>query len=116
MKPAAKVTAKDVASSNLILFGTPKSNSVLKRIAPGLPAGVLRDGAVFIYPNPENPSRYIVMWSAKVLSAPDSGLIAHSTMPLLMLPDYVSVKEGKIVSGGHFDNHWNLESDRRVRN
>jgi len=27
-------------------------------------------------------------------------------MPINLLPDYVEAKEGKIVSGGHFDNDW----------
>ncbi len=108
MKPAAKVTREDVASSNLILFGTPKSNAVLKRLAPSLPAGLLRDDAIFIYPNPENPSRYIVVWSGKLLSAPGPGLKAGWIMPLNLLPDYVEVKDGKVASGGHFDNEWSL--------
>jgi pimeloyl-ACP methyl ester carboxylesterase len=108
MKPAAKVTREDIASSNLILFGTAKSNAVLKRLAPALPASLLRDDAIFIYPNPENPSRYVVVWSGKLLSAPDPGLNAGWMMALNLLPDYVEVKDGKVVSGGHFDNDWNL--------
>jgi endo-1,4-beta-xylanase len=104
MKPASKVTRQDVESSNLILFGTPQSNAVLRRIASKLPAGP----DIFIYPNPENPSRYVVVWSAKLLSAPDPGLHAGWIMPLNLLPDYVKVKDGKVASGGHFDNEWSL--------
>jgi enterochelin esterase-like enzyme len=108
MKEAGKVTAEDVKSSNLILFGAPASNSVLKRIAPSLPASLLQPGTVFIYPNPENPDRYVVVWNAKILSAPDNGLRAGYILPVNLLPDYIRVKDGKVVSGGHFDSDWKL--------
>lgn len=110
MKHASKVTAEDVASSNLILFGTAQSNAVLRRMAPKLPAEQMGNGdgsyAVFIYPNPENASRYVVVWSGKLLSLAEQGLRAGWIMPLNLLPDYVRVKDGKIVSGGHFDSDW----------
>jgi len=32
-------------------------------------------------------------------------------MPLSLLPDHVRVKDGKIVSGGHFDSDWKLSAD-----
>ena len=76
-----------------------------KKVAPGQVAtGHLMDGnSIFIYPNPENSSRYVVVWSTKLLSAPDHGLRSGWIMPLNLLPDYVSVKDGKVTSGGHFD-------------
>ena len=106
MKGAAKVTAEDVASSNLILFGTPSTNPVLQRIAGKLPAGLLNGNSVFIYPNPENPQHYVVVWSAKVLSSYSDQLRAGYLLPINQLPDYLEAKDGKIVSGGHFDNDW----------
>jgi pimeloyl-ACP methyl ester carboxylesterase len=111
MKAAAKVTAEDIRTANLILFGTPKSNPLLARIAGSLPRELMREEArgVFVYPNPLNPSRYVVVWSAKVLSSPDHGLRAGWTMPLALLPDYIEVRDGKIVSGGHFDSDWRLK-------
>jgi pimeloyl-ACP methyl ester carboxylesterase len=110
MKPAAKVTSEDVAASNLILFGTPESNTVLGRLAPSLPRELMRGDTIFVYPNPENPSRYVVVWSAKLLSASDHGLNTGWIMPLNLLPDYVVVKAGRVASGGHFDNQWKLET------
>jgi pimeloyl-ACP methyl ester carboxylesterase len=111
MKPAARVTAKDIENANLILFGTPESNPILKRIAASLPAGLLRsdNGArsIFVYPNPENPSRYVVVWQAKVLSGEDTTLRWAWILPLCLMPDYVWVKDGRILSGGHFDSDWN---------
>jgi hypothetical protein len=102
------VTREDVESSNLILFGSAASNAVLKRIAPSLPAELLKGDAIFIYPNPENPARSVVVWSAKLLSAPEPGLNAGWIMPLNLLPDFVLVKDGRVASGGHFDNEWKL--------
>ena len=71
-----------------------------------------RPGAdsIFIYPNPENPSRYVVVWSAKLLGAADQDLRAGWTPPLNLLPDYVQVKDSKIVAGGHFDSDWKTAS------
>jgi hypothetical protein len=63
--------------------------------------------SVFIYPNPESPSHYIVVWQAKLLSTEDMTLRWAWIMPLNLLPDYVWVKDGRITSGGHFDGDWN---------
>ncbi len=114
MKPAAKLTQEDVATSHLILFGTPDSNPILKRLAPQLPkhlmAGIGKEsGVVFIYPNPENPKRYVVVWTTKILSLPDNGLSAGFIQPVNLLPDYVRVERGKITQGAHFDSDWRLE-------
>jgi pimeloyl-ACP methyl ester carboxylesterase len=116
MKSAVKVTPQDVESSNLILFGTPESNALLRRIAPSLPPALMQAGnddarSIFIYPNPENPSRYVVVWPAKFLSEAGESLRYSWIMPLCLLPDYVWVKDGKIVSGGHFDSDWRLGED-----
>jgi hypothetical protein len=45
------------------------------------------------------------VWQAKLLSAPDQ-LHYGWIMPLCLLPDYVRVKDGKVVAGGHFDSDW----------
>lgn len=108
MKPASQVTREDIQSSNLILFGNARSNAVLERIAASLPANLMDGSGIFIYPNPENANRYIVVWSAKLLSAPDPGLHSGWIMPLNLLPDYLLVKDGKVTSGGHFDSDWKL--------
>ncbi len=115
MKLAARVTPKDLESFNLILFGTPASNPVLKRIAGSLPKPLVEGqredaGAVFIYPNPENPERYVVVWNTKVLSLPDNGLSAGYILPVNLLPDYALIKAGRIVSAGHFDGDWKLKA------
>jgi hypothetical protein len=69
------VTEQDVADSNLILFGKPEDNGLLANIVKQLPVSFEPDciklgdktyngqnlGAIFCYPNPLNPQRYVVV-------------------------------------------------------
>jgi dienelactone hydrolase len=69
------ITDDDIKNSNLILWGDPHSNKVLGRIADKLPiqwsaAGIKVGGKTydatkhvpaFIFPNPLNPNRYVVI-------------------------------------------------------
>ncbi len=118
LKAAAKVTVEDIADANLILFGTAKTNPFIARLTPKLPAPLMTaagegSAVVFVYPNPENPARYVVVWTGPVLSAKlDVPLKAGWMMPLHLLPDYVVVTAGKIVHAGHFNRDWSLD-DRR---
>jgi hypothetical protein len=32
-------------------------------------------------------------------------------MPIGLLPDYLKVKDGQIVAGGHFDSDWKLGAE-----
>jgi hypothetical protein len=72
---------------------------VLKHLAPSLPAVQLKsdDGSrsVFVYPNPENPDRYIVLWQSKLLSLGSEVFRIPWIMPLCLLPDHVCLKDGK---------------------
>lgn len=112
LKAAARVTAEDIAGANLILFGTAKTNPLIARLAPKLPASLMTaagegDAVVFIYPNPENPARYVVVWTGPVLSTRlDVPLKAGWMMPISLLPDYLVVKDGKVADAGHFDRDW----------
>jgi len=113
LKAAAKVTQQDIESFNLVLFGTPESNVVLKRLAGSLPPSLLKPGAdgsrsVFILPNPENPNRYVLVWQGKFLSTAGDTLRNQWILPICLLPDYLWVKDGKIISGGHFDSDWKV--------
>ena len=111
LKAADKVTRRDVESYNLVLFGTPESNVVLKRMAGALPPSLMNPGAdhsrsVFICPNPENPNRYVLVWQEKFLSTAGDALHNQWILPVCLLPDYLWVKDGRILSGGHFDSDW----------
>jgi dienelactone hydrolase len=122
------VTSADIAGSNLVLFGDPSSNAVYKRIAPRVPiqwtaSGLVVGGArfpkdhapVFIFPNPLNPSRYVVV---------NSGFTFHdqsnNDMQSPKLPDWAVIditRPGNnyrylplfVASQGFFDEAWNLK-------
>ena len=73
--PDRAVTPETIEAANLILYGGPAENSVTARIADKLPVkidgGALRlgerrfpgadIGTKFLYPNPLNPARYVVV-------------------------------------------------------
>lgn len=72
-----RVTAADVADSNLILFGGPEDNSLTKQVLDRLPLRLAGDAVVLgprrytgenvgvqlCYPNPLNPERYVVLYA-----------------------------------------------------
>lgn len=75
VKDDSAITDDDIKQSNLVLWGDPSSNKLLARIADKLPikwngktiqvGGKSYDATkhvpVFIFPNPLNPSRYVVI-------------------------------------------------------
>ncbi len=80
-----ELSDEDIASKNLILFGDPGSNSVLKRIVGALPVkwtedGIEANGQSFdpanhgvslIFPNPLNPYHYVVINSGHTIHEKD---------------------------------------------
>jgi hypothetical protein len=127
------VTAADLGAYNLVLFGDPSSNAVYKRIADKLPiawrAGGVTVGShtydaghapVFIYPNPLNPKRYVVI---------NSGFTFHdqsnNDMQSPKLADWAVVditKPGNnfkylplfVETQGFFDEKWKLRERREI--
>ena len=122
-----------MASSHaLFLIGSASSNAYVAKLADRLPIHVEGSrvmvgerafegkgiGALFVYPNPLHPQRYVV-----VLSAPDvAGTLRALSLPR-MLPDFVVYDDsvagarGQIVlgtasvlAGGMFDERWRLPS------
>ena len=75
VKDDSAITDADIKNSNLVLWGDPSSNKLLARIADKLPiqwsAKEIKVGdkiynatkhvPAFIFPNPLNPSRYVVI-------------------------------------------------------
>jgi hypothetical protein len=128
IKDDSQVTDADIASANLILFGDAKSNRVLSRIASQLPiattaqevsaGGKTFDAAnhapVFIYPNPLNPQRYVVVNSGFTFREYD---YLNNARQVPRLPDWAIVDirtppdsryPGKITTAGFFDEQWQL--------
>jgi len=128
IKDDTAVTDADIAANNLVLWGDPQSNRVLARIADRLPirwtASAVTLGSrsfdaatnapVMIYPNPLNPSRYVVI---------DSGITfreyaeSNNALQVAYLPDDAVVDlttpadarwPGKIAAAGFFGESWQL--------
>jgi pimeloyl-ACP methyl ester carboxylesterase len=109
--------AEDIAASNLVLWGDPRSNRLLGRILSKLPirwnaGGVYVNGKSYaahvplmIYPNPLNPDRYIVLNSGFTFAdaAPTS-----NALQIPELPDYaiVNVDTQQVTDAGFFDEQW----------
>jgi hypothetical protein len=128
VKDDSAVTDADIAANNLVLWGDPKSNQVLARIAGKLPVQWTPDAVVLgtrrfdaasnapvmIYPNPLNPKKYVVINSGftfreyaepnnslQVAYLPDYAVVDVTTPPDLRWP-------GKIVAAGFFGEKWEL--------
>jgi dienelactone hydrolase len=132
VKDDTAVSDQDIASSNLVLWGDPSSNAVLKRLADRLP--ISWDGArikagdrtfaaadhalVLIYPNPLNPKRYVVLNSGftyrdydylnnarQVPKLPDWAVIDLNTPP-------DSQRPGRVAAADFFGENWELRPSR----
>ena len=125
------VTADLVASHHLILYGTSTSNQILADIEADLPIRVqendvvigdrLVEGedltAIFIHPNPLNPSRYVVVASGTSPPALDAVRWAPRYLPDFVvydgslrvnMPDQRTFRGQPIVAGGFLGSDWSL--------
>ncbi len=124
-----EVTPEMIAKHNLVLWGDPSSNRVLRDIAKSLPISWTADSIavgpktfvssghalIMIYPNPLNPNRYVVLNSGftfrdydylnnarQVSKLPDYAVVDLSTPPNSRFP-------GKIADAGFFGEQWELK-------
>ena len=120
------LTQQHIADSNIILFGDAKSNSVIADIIGKLPiewdSDQIKIGnqsvaskshvPIMIYPNPQNPDRYVVLNSGFTFREYDYLNNARQTAKL---PDWALVDvtdganfqdPGKIKSAGFFNEQW----------
>ena len=128
VKEDSQISDADIASSNLVLWGDPSSNAVLKRIAGKLPIRWTESGigvggrdfpaashvAVMIYPNPLNPKRYVVLNSGHTFREAD---LVNNARQTAKLPDWAIVDTsvapsgsapGGIADAGFFGEAWEL--------
>jgi hypothetical protein len=128
VKDDTAIADADIAASNLVLWGDPSSNKVLARIADKLPVQWTAEAVVigsrrfpagthvpvFVYPNPLNPAKYVVINSGftfresangsnswQVAELPDYAVIDVSTPPDARWP-------GKVALAGFFGEKWEL--------
>lgn len=134
VKDDTAITPEDIASANLVLWGDPSSNAVLKQIAEKLPIRWTAENIavgervypsdkhalIAVYPNPLNPSRYVVLNSSFTFR--DYAYL-NNARQVPMLPDWAvvdlttppnSIWPGKIADADFFDEAWQLKmSDER---
>lgn len=126
IKSDKELTDADIAANNLVLWGDPSSNAILKRILAQLPLawdakaltfrGKTYDpknhAPILIFPNPLNPQRYVVLNSGIDFRADGYG---NNALQTSKLPDWTIVDlrtppgprwPGKIVTAGFFDEYW----------
>ncbi|MBT3376863.1 MAG: prolyl oligopeptidase family serine peptidase [Lentisphaerae bacterium] len=130
--PSAKrdsaVTDEEIAGHNLVLFGTPASNTVLRRMADKLPirigdheyevAGKTYKGddlgLVMCYPNPLAPNRYITIYAGELYGGKCGVNHKHD-----LLPDFIVFRKDTFSFddtnehrvAGFFNTAWQLDSD-----
>ncbi len=125
-----EITEAHMRQAHLVLYATPGANRVLERIAKDLPIQVQADaiimanqryqtsgvGTRFIFPNPLNPNRYVI-----VQAAPDAkGVMAGHNLPDF-LADYViydatstrtrprlTAGKQRPLASGYFDRYWRV--------
>lgn len=128
-KKDTEIKDEDIANKNLALWGDPSSNAVLKKIADKLPVKWTADGIevvgkkyaagehvpILIYPNPLNPSRYVVLNSGFTYREYD---YLNNAREVPKLPDWAivdlrtapdAVNPGKVVDAGFFDEAWQVK-------
>jgi hypothetical protein len=125
-----EVADADIAASNLILWGDPRSNKILAKIIDKLPitwtAKELRVGdqtfdparhvPVLIYPNPLNPKKYVVLNSGFTFREYD---YLNNARQVPKLPDWAIIDAsqpvtsrapGGIPAAGFFDEMWKVKA------
>ncbi|MCM8530154.1 MAG: prolyl oligopeptidase family serine peptidase [Lentisphaeraceae bacterium] len=129
IKKDSEVTKTDIANFNLILWGSPESNSLIKRLISKTPISWSETSLkvnnktystdkhipAFIYPNSENPDKYIVINSDPTFrenhdrtnSLQNPKLPDWVVFDLSQMPDGNSA--GKVVDVNFFDENWQFK-------
>jgi hypothetical protein len=128
VKNDSEVTEADIQSSNLILFGDAASNKLIGRIVDQLPIQWTSEAVVvgeddydaahhapaLVYPNPLNPSRYVVLNSGFTFR---EFAYLNNARQVPKLPDWAvidvrtpadSLWPGKVVAADFFGEDWEL--------
>ncbi|MBL9152448.1 MAG: prolyl oligopeptidase family serine peptidase [Verrucomicrobiales bacterium] len=128
-KNADEVNAIDVAEGNLILWGDPTTNPLIAEMADRLPVrwedGKIRLGSqewaaadhvpAFIFPNPLNPERYVVINSGLTFREGHDGT---NSLQNPKLGDWVVIgldeapnelTPGRVAANGFFDERWQVK-------
>ncbi len=122
VKDDSQVSDADIAAHHLVLFGDPQSNKLLARIVDKLPihwsAQTVKVGdktfpaathaPAFIFPNPLNPRRYVVVNSGFTFAAAGNASNAQQTPKL---PDYAvfEMAGNTVALADFFNEQWQVK-------
>jgi len=118
----------EIDRSNLVLFGTPETNSVIARLADRLPIEIGDHryailgrtfegddlGLVLCYPNPLNPDRYVLIYAGELYGRKLSINHKHDLLPDFLVFDssrFATADAEWNVFGGWFDVDWQPSQD-----
>jgi hypothetical protein len=123
-----RVTEEDLANANLVLFGTPATNSVLARIAARLPVGIGDHsytiggktyagpdlGLAMCYPNPLSPNQYVAIYSGERYGAKCGTGHKFDLLPDFLVfsanhANYDDTNRHEVA--GYFDMNWQVSPD-----
>ena len=130
VKRDTEITEKDLAESNLVLWGDSQANQVLARIADKLPIkwtaeqvivgndkyDAAHHAPILIYPNPLNPEKYVVLNSGFTYREYD---YLNNARQVPKLPDWAIIDlrvapnarhPGKVANADFFTEQWELKS------
>jgi hypothetical protein len=120
-----EVTDKDLASTNVVLFGNRETNSLIAKLAPKVPlqlnSGAADYGLLYIWPT--TPGHYALInsglpWWTRADQARRSGmaLIPEPSAILSTLPEFILFKGGldDVIAEGYFDNFWRVPDAQRA--
>ncbi len=121
VKADTAVTAADLDSADLILFGTPETNSVIARFAPSLPLALSPAaadfGLLFIAPIGKHyalVSSGLPWWTGADEANRSGNSLAPEQLRLLSsFGDYILFKGSltNVVAEGRFDRNWKVPAD-----
>jgi pimeloyl-ACP methyl ester carboxylesterase len=127
-----EVTDQIMRDNDLVLYGTPGSNSLLNRAAASLPIRIETDaivageqrwnapgvGTKFIYPSPLAKGRYVIVQAAPSIDGVNGGHNLPDFLPDYVVYDAKSTRSRprllfpagtKPLALGYFDSHWRLD-------
>ena len=130
--PDAEVTGEIIDRYNLVLFGSPETNSITAKINKDLPISI-KENRVFIndqiiegedlalqmiYPNPLNPEKFILVREGispegEELSGLFNTIYSGSGMPDFIVYDKKVREKGwaGVIAAGFFDMSWKYDRD-----
>lgn len=127
VKLDSEITPQDIESANLVLFGTPQTNSVLAKLADNLPIKIGDHryevgekvyegndlGLVMCYPNPLNPQHYVLVYAGEPWGQKLSVNHKHDLLPdfeVFTTKSFGRDDTNDALCAGFFGMNWQLNA------